>query len=282
MPSLWRLLAAGGAVFAVTFGIVFAFRLYRGLNQSRIPTSEKLLRPPGESLSRKLADLDEKLLYAVVVLVGGPLLFTFQTQTISSAQFAAWLLFVTFLSAIPVWLIASDRSNYALGYLGERAVGEELNQLLRVGCHVFHDYPGGSNWNIDHIVVAPSGVYSIETKTRRKRRGRKGSRDHEIIFDGQRIHFPHCSDTHGLDQARRNAVSLSQQLTSATGEPVKAKPILTFPGWLVTLKGKSDVHVLNPKQIRQVVLHNTGPTLAPAQMQRIIHQLDQKCRDVDL
>jgi hypothetical protein len=50
----------------------------------------------------------------------------------------------------------------------------------------------------------------------------------------------------------------------------------------VTLKGKSDVSVLNPKQIRSVILGNGSPTLSPAQMQRIVHQLDQKCRDVEL
>jgi hypothetical protein len=38
----------------------------------------------------------------------------------------------------------------------------------------------------------------------------------------------------------------------------------------------------DPKQIRQVVLNNHGPTLSAAQIQRIIHQLDQKCRDVEL
>lgn len=282
MSALWRFLGAASFAITVLVVLVSALRLYRGAVRSRIPTSDKLLRPPGESLNRKLVQLDEKLLYSTILFVGGPLLLAYQTQTVPFGQFAVALVFVTVLCVIPVWLIASARSNYALGYLGERAVGEELNQLLREGCHIFHDYPGGSNWNIDHIIVAPSGVYAVETKTRRKRLGRKGSRDFEVVFDGKTLHFPHCSDVHGLDQARRNAVSLGQQLTSATGEPVKAKAILTFPGWLVTLKGKSDVHVLNPKQIRSVVLHNNGPVLSPSQMQRIIHQLDQKCRDVEL
>lgn len=282
MTALWRDLLAGLVALAAIFALLFALRFYRGLTRSRIPTSEKLLRPPGESLNRKLAELDEKLLYTIVLLIGGPILLAHQTQTIPLGQFVAWLIPATILCAIPLWITASRRRNYALGYLGERAVGEELNQLLRDGCHVFHDYQGGPNWNIDHVVVAPSGVYAVETKARRKRRARNGQRDYELIFDGRNLRFPHCTDTYGLEQARRNAADLGFQLTRATGETVSAKPILTFPGWLVTLKGKSDVHVLNPKQIRQVVLNNTGPTLSPAQMQRIIHQLDQKCRDVEL
>jgi hypothetical protein len=205
-------------------------RLSQSLGQSRVPTSEKLLRPPGESLRRKLAEFDDKLLISVMLLIGAPIFFATQTRTLPFGTFVLWLVPLTILCAVPLYIAGRRARNYALGLLGERAVGEELNQLLRDGCHVFHDYPGGPNWNIDHIVVAPSGVYAIETKTRRKRRAPKGRRDHEVIFDGKLLHFPHGSDAENLDQARRNATSLSQQLTSATGEPVKAKPILTFPG----------------------------------------------------
>lgn len=40
--------------------------------------------------------------------------------------------------------------------------------------------------------------------------------------------------------------------------------------------------VLNPKQIRQVVLTDGGTKLAPELIQRISHQLAQRCRDVEL
>jgi hypothetical protein len=277
-----RVVIAGLVGVAASFGVLALVRLTRSLNPSRVPTNEKLLRPPGESLSRKIASYDERLLASSILLMTAPVFYALQTPKISNVVFFGCLIPLTLLCAIPLFIAGRNIRNYALGYLGERAVGEELNQLLRDGCHVFHDYPGGPNWNIDHIVVAPSGVYAIETKTRRKRRTRTGQRDYELIFDGKNLRFPHCTDTFGLEQARRNAADLSVQLTKSTGETVKAKPILTFPGWLVTLKGKGDVHVLNPKQIRQVVLNNNGPTLSPAQIQRIIHQLDQKCRDVEL
>jgi hypothetical protein len=44
-----------------------------------------------------------------------------------------------------------------LGFKGERAVGEELNQLLRQGFHVFHDLPFDS-FNIDHVIVGPTAL----------------------------------------------------------------------------------------------------------------------------
>jgi len=153
--------------------------------------------------------------------------------------------------------------------------------LLREGCHVFHDYPGGGKWNIDHIIVAPAGVYAVETKARRKRRTRKGRRGYEVFFDGKILKFPKGNDTDALEQARRNAKDFSRELSSATGDHVKVKAILTFPGWLVTLQGKGDVHGLNPNQIRSVVLARQESFLTPAQIQRIIHQLDQKCRDIE-
>ena len=97
-----------------------------------------------------------------------------------------------------------------------------------------------------------------------------------------KLHFPRYISTSGLEQARRNARDLSRELTSATGEAVVVKPILTFPGWYVTRTGKSDVSVRNPKEIRQLVLSTAGAQLSPQQMQSVVHQVEQKCRDVVL
>jgi hypothetical protein len=162
-------------------------------------------------------------------------------------------------------------------------VGEELNQLLRDGCNVFHDFPADPKWNIDHIIVAPSGVYVVETKTRRKRKAQKGKPDHVITFDGDTLTFPHdeCS-RYGLDQARANAKWLSGYLGSATGlEKVWVEPILTFPGWMINRRiAAASVQVLNPKEISDFVL--TRPARLTAQsIKQILHQLDQKCRDVE-
>ena len=84
------------------------------------------------------------------------------------------------MSIIPLRIVVKKYRDYSLGLMGERAVGEELNLLMAEGCRVFHDYPGGPNWNIDHVVVAPSGVYGIETKMRRKSRAPKGKKDQEV------------------------------------------------------------------------------------------------------
>lgn len=57
-----------------------------------------------------------------------------------------------------------------LGYLGERAVGHHLNRLAADGYRVYHDLQF-EGFNIDHVLVGPSGVYSVETKTFKKGEG---------------------------------------------------------------------------------------------------------------
>ena len=71
-------------------------------------------------------------------------------------------------------------------------------------------------------------------------------------------------------------------LTKAVGEPVKVTPILTLPGWFVTSRVNDGIKVVNPKQIRQVVLNVRDAALAPQLIERVAYQLDQKCRDVEL
>ena len=47
-------------------------------------------------------------------------------------------------------------------------MGDELAKVVALGYSVFHDFPGGPNWNIDPIAVGPGSVFAIETKTRRR------------------------------------------------------------------------------------------------------------------
>src|SRR6266699_3891365 len=158
-----------------------AFRWWSELAAPRWPIRKKLLRSPGESLRRNLEQLNEYLIYSVAVFLLVPMLFAWQAPIFTSAWAIVCLAGLMGLCALPGLLVLRLYRSYALGLRGKRAVGEELNQLMLDGCHVFHDYPAGRDWTIDHIVVAPSGVYSIETRTRRNRNGAKGEKPHEVI-----------------------------------------------------------------------------------------------------
>lgn len=275
----------------LAFGFI-TWNVIRLRRTTRWPISQKLLRPPGESLRKKVEQLDEyaPMQFAVVTLIWCLcLLGMFHLQKILAPN--SWSVLFTILGIGVLIAIAgawwinryfTKVTNYSLGFFGERVVGEGLNQLLRDGCHVFHDFPADPKWNIDHIIVAPSGVYAVETKARRKRKGQKGKPEHVIIYDGDTLSFPHAEQNrYGLDQVIANAKWLSGYLSGAIGEKVWVDPILTFPGWWIERRAKvSTVQVFNPGEIPAYVLSRPARLTAQS-IKQIVHQLDQKCRDVE-
>jgi hypothetical protein len=61
-----------------------------------------------------------------------------------------------------------DHGAWAQGAEGEEVVGEILEGLEADGWQVIHDVSFGRG-NIDHIVVGPGGLFTVETKSRRGR-----------------------------------------------------------------------------------------------------------------
>ena len=254
----------------------------------RTPVRDKLLRSPGESLMQHQKKLSDDVSEALIIVLFGPCIVIALTHSTAGSEKSGLVvpLIAYALVCVPalcwLWRLLTRQRNNHLGLLGERAVGEELNKLMLEGCHVYHDFKKDNGGNIDHVVVASSGVYCIETKCRRKGGAIDGRKDYEIVFDGERLHFPHTTDSYGLDQTKGNSSHLGQYLSSAIGEKVYAKGILTFPGWFVTTrKPIPNVRVLNPKQIRKAILGDKQGVLNGKQIKQIVHQLDQKCRDVE-
>jgi hypothetical protein len=64
-------------------------------------------------------------------------------------------------------VVPEDLRNWAVGYVGEEHVGLELARLPE-GWHVLHAVPiGGDGSDIDHVVIGPPGVFTINTKHHR-------------------------------------------------------------------------------------------------------------------
>ena len=290
-------------VFILIYGVIFLALVLGGAlwrrrsrkDRAPFPDNAKLLRGSGESLRRKLIALDEKSTFEILIAFGIPPLvgatlawvavhLSGSTQLvalgISLLGLIASLLFVTrrLIAGIDTW------RNVNLGYFGERIVGEALEPLKAAGFRVFHDVPAGdakAPFNLDHVIVGPSGVFAIETKTRRKGRARSGFAEHEIIYDGQVLAYPWGEDRHGLDQALRQARWLQTWLGQLLGADIPVQPILTFPGWMVITRARGAVTVLNPKQIPAAVALRGTPLLDPAQIDLISRQLEARCRDVE-
>jgi hypothetical protein len=257
----------------------------------RVPVSEKLLRTPGETVRRKKEELDDQIVDSMVWIFGFPpvLLISYlvSTRTTPSPPSTIWVF--ALLLGVSVYVkyviklagLVEKRADLRLGASGERAVGEELNRLMAEGCQVFHDFPLDQRGNVDHIVVAPSGVYAVETKIRRKGEPAGRQKAHEVIYDGKGLQFPGWYDKEHLIQARNEARSLSDFLGRGVGFAVPVKPVLTFPGWSVTSRASGDVLVLDPRMIRPAVIEDASPTLTPDEIKRIALRLEEKCRDVE-
>jgi hypothetical protein len=271
----------------IPVGVVFAVRR-RDQQRKRSPLSRQLLRSPGESLRKELDDLMWDVAGYLMVLPLIPLVLysTHLTQISIGGQplkfsiilVVIGLLFISFFS-YKTYATMRKVWRLRLGYDAELAMGQELDQLMRQGAAVFHDIPA-EGFNIDHVFLAPNGVFAIETKGRSKPNRDRGVEDAKVTFDGKALAFPGWVETKPLDQARLQAKWLSKWLSSAVGESVAVKAVVTLPGWYVERKGQGDVLVISGREA--TALFKVRQELLPDNLaKRIEHQLEQRCRDVE-
>lgn len=297
MSASWLFTFGYSALLLTLLVGVALWRKHHRENRAPFPESARLLRGPGETLRRRLAALDDQIIrqllfaFLVPLALGGALAWI-ATHFSGPAQIA-WLLaaaaalLCSLVIGIRNLVATTDRwCNTWLGQFGERIVAEALEPLKADGFRIFHDVPAGdaaASFNIDHVVVGPTGVFAIETKTRRKGRARAGFAESQIIYDGRALAYPWGEDRHGLDQARRHATWLRESLEPLLGRPVPVHPILAFPGWHVITRAPGDVTVLNPRQIPATItaLATDESALDPSQFELIVRHLDARCRDVD-
>jgi len=277
-------------VYGLFYLVTKLWVAYYKLKKRKSPFKENFLRSPGERLRGQLDDINLDLNLFLFSAFTAPLaiyaaLLThayFAGKTISAPSVLYAIItaaaFETYFIFKLVRLIIKRRK-FRLGYEGELAAGQQLNQLLRGGYYVYHDFPA-DKFNIDHIVVGPAGVYAVETKTRQKPDTGKGPSDAKVIYDGQKLHFPDWTETKPLEQARSQAQWLSKWLSSAIGDPIHAKPVVVLPGWYVDRMSPNGVSVINPKQFKSVLNSDNDKKLEEKLIARIIHQIDQRCRDV--
>ena len=289
--EFWILLAAWfvpcGFLIALDYGRAW-WRLRKRL---RVPVSEKLLRGPGESLRKQLEKIEDQLSDELTMAFVLPLAFGGFIQALQHSpkppfgHESLWIMaavgVVTYgVICRRILRLVEEKRRRRLGLIGERAVGEELNHLMRQGAYVFHDVPNAPYGNVDHVVVAPSGIYAVETKTRRKREA-AGTEAHRVIFDGRCLQFGgwNRSEDRCLQQARQQADRLGDWLSKAVGEPVRAQAVLALPGWYVERRGRTAVWVMSGKEVSGLVRGRA--VLSESLIERIVHQLDQRCRDVE-
>jgi hypothetical protein len=100
---------------------------------------------------------------------------------------------------------------------GERVAGWWLGRLPE-GWHVLNNVPvGESGANVDHLVLGPSGVFTISTKNLT---GKVWVGPKSILHNRRRTDF--------LPQASAEALLVSRLLSAAVGRPVEVRGVLAI------------------------------------------------------
>jgi len=277
----------------LAIALVSAWVHLKKQSNRKFPFADSVPRNPGESLSEKINDLSFDFamyfplaaitpiyVYAVYLHLGvegqqPPSLIVAITLFVIAALATAGLL-------IKLIRTMGELHKYRIGYAGEVAVGSALNQLMLQGYRVFHDIQGDKKFNVDHLLIGPSGVFAVETKTKTKKKEIQGKQTHKVMYDGKSLYFPdRPSSAHQafLEQSKRNAKWVSKWLTDATGHPVRAQPVLVLPGWFIEIKKPGDVKVLNHNQVQALTSVANRSPLDKPEIERIAYQIQQRCQN---
>ena len=297
VPLKFSLVAAVGALAPLIILFLLERREKTRREQAESPPQEeKLLRPPGHSLASKMEklwdDLIDQLPQVLAFGAFGAILFYEGFVFLAYPELRLAGTF-SLIAAVACGFLAGRRTvairnlmrlrrNCQLGLRGEQAVAESLTEIASFGYRAFHDLPGEGKWNIDHVVVGPSGVFAIETKARRRRVGAGKQPAHEVHYDAEKLYFPTGEDREAVPQARGNARWVAEYLTKETGERVNAMPLLVLPGWYVKrlVADTKGFMAMNTTYLKKY-LADQPEKLPPAQVRRIITALEKKCRDVE-
>jgi hypothetical protein len=221
-------------------GWFLAIRKKRRRDQRRSPISIDLLRSPGHTVREELEEVTHAANGDLLVLCTVPLfmLAFFLAQSLyvglPETRRFVWFYVVLVLGLVVFTIrkllkLGEKIDRLRAGFDAELAVGQELDKLMRQGAIVFHDFPG-ENFNIDHIVIAPQGVFAVETKGYTKPTDLKGREGSTVTFDGSSLKFPMWTITEPLEQAERQAEWLAKWLASAVGAKTSVIPVVALPG----------------------------------------------------
>jgi Nuclease-related domain len=132
-------------------------------------TSQPALRQPGQHAFSRVRDLNKRMLY----IVGSAMLVMLVAWTVFALRglpFALLSLVLIGVMGTAHRHLSPKVERWLQGAEGEREVAAVLTQLKADDWQALHDISLGGG-NIDHILVGPGGIFTIETKSHRGRIG---------------------------------------------------------------------------------------------------------------
>lgn len=254
------------AAFAISITLalacVLALRWWRKREERRSPLQRKQVgHVPGQQLAERVTDSQEDMLLSVIVMYFAfpVMLLAWALQRVPPERVrvdATTWVFVTGALLMFAWGLRGfmrhwgARQNARDGLLAERVTGMQLNRLVAQGCIVMHDLPC-EGFNIDHVVIAPRGVYAVETKSFRRPKGSGGKEDqtHRVGYDGTKLRFPDFATSAPIEQAMQQAQWLQRRLRDALQREFPVVAAVALPGWYVDrdeVGKRADVVVFTP------------------------------------
>ena len=169
-------------------------------------------------------------------------------------------------------------TSWAKGAAGERRMGAMLDALAEAGVVAIHDrLRPGTKANIDHVAVAPSGVWVIDPKCYQ---GEVTRRDVGGWFSTDVRLYVGRRDCMKLVTAMSKQVDAVREALGPDWATVPVRPVLCFVGAEWPLFAKpfelEGVLVTWPKAARELLVR-PGP-YAPATVQLIASKLDERLR----
>lgn len=233
---------------------------WKSNSQSRRPSFKTPpLRLPGQSIDERITSLqkhvDDYLVYGLCFLVvaGHEWIQWWLERPIHPIFLTIVAIGVIGYAVVKIRPLKFEIRNLRMGKDGERIVADMLAPLRENGYRVFHDIPG-QNFNIDHVIIGPKGVFTVETKARTKpMQGRP-----TVVYDGNALRIENGQPfDEPLAQARAQAHWLAVLLNDGRrGRLFTVRPIVVFPEWFIECRESgqnSDVWVLNPKALSRVL-----------------------------
>lgn len=287
MSMIWIELIALSPLLILIPGMFGAIK-WLDRDRRRDPLTSELLRPPGEGLrearEKGLEKLGERYALAIGAGVVAAMMIVSHNLPKEGIQWQAidtfYLVGGLAVSAIFSFKIIRDfpkLRQLRYGFRAEQAVAQEIGAILAGQNRIIHDVQA-KDFNIDHVVITPAGVFAVETKSRRKPPAGGGDKAVRVRYDGRGLEFPGWVETEPLAQAERQARWLAQHLKAATGEAVAVTPVLALPGWFVENTARITdgmVRVVNPKGAAWLFLPGRAPVLDAAPIQRIAFQVEK-------
>lgn len=277
----------GTAPVLIMLGLLIWQQRRMNADQRREAITTDLRNLPASSLQKQRDDFLERQTSRLMAaaIIGFSTVSLFSARRVSPAAFNwDWLDTVTLLTLIGCGMYYGRQMIRELpqgrklrqAIRAEQAVAQELAASLAGDNRIIHDIQTG-DFNIDHVVITPVGVFAVETKSRLKPPAGNGSP--RVKYDGKRLEFPGWTETKPIEQSTRQAKWLADYLQKSTGETFPVFAVLALPGWYIENNVRVTeqmVRVINPKNSGWLLLPGKQPIrLDPPAIQRAAFQIEK-------